>query len=197
MTVQSELRVIGSLGELALTNVPDKSIMSEGTCLLPRKVTPKAPPIKTQGIKTKVVPLIASSIMWSGDGRWIEPFFGSGVVALNILPNRAILADINEHLINLYRSIQEGTITGRTVRAHLQREGATLFEKGESHYYALRDRFNEEGDPLDFIFLSRSCFNGMMRFNKRLIAHHRKHSCNLWSSLRSYTVSFHDSSNCE
>ena len=79
------------------------------TYLLPCVVTPKAPPIKTQGIKTKVVPLIARSISWSGDGRWIEPFLGSGVVALNIMPPRAILADTNEHVINVYRGISQGT----------------------------------------------------------------------------------------
>ncbi|TMV43360.1 DNA adenine methylase, partial [Thioclava sp. BHET1] len=70
---------------------------------LPRPVRPKAPPIKTQGIKTKVVPLIARSIVWDGVGRWIEPFLGSGVVALNIGPQRAILADTNEHMIGLFR----------------------------------------------------------------------------------------------
>lgn len=133
---------------------------------LPRAVRPKAPPIKTQGIKTKVVPLIARSIAWSGEGRWIEPFLGSGVVALNIAPEKALLADTNEHAIDLYRGIQDGRINGPSVRAYLRREGALLLDRGESHYYAVRERFNENGDPFDFIFLSRSCFNGMMRFNR-------------------------------
>ena len=62
---------------------------------LPCDVSPKAPRIKTQGIKTKVVPLIAKSIQWSGEGRWIEPFLGSGVVALNVAPERALPADTN------------------------------------------------------------------------------------------------------
>lgn len=134
---------------------------------LPRVVSPKAPPIKTQGIKTKVVPLIARSIVWDGRGRWIEPFLGSAVVALNIAPERALLADTNEHMITLYRGIQEGSINGRTMRTYLEREGTELLDKGEQHYYAVRDRFNKFGDPFDFVFLSRSCFNGMMRFNRK------------------------------
>lgn len=134
---------------------------------LPRTIRPKAPPIKTQGIKTKVVPLIARSILWNGSGRWIEPFLGSGVVALNIAPQRAVLSDTNEHMIALYRGIQDGSINGRTMRAYLEREGSQLMDKGESHYYAVRDRFNDAGDPFDFVFLSRSCFNGMMRFNRK------------------------------
>lgn len=50
---------------------------------------------------------------------------------------------------------------------HLTREGAALAESGEAHYYAVRQRFNERADPLDFLFLNRSCFNGVMRFNKK------------------------------
>lgn len=133
--------------------------------LLPRTIIPKAPPIKIQGIKTKVVPLIARSIEWSGAGRWIEPFLGSAVVALNIKPHRAVLADTNEHLIKLYKGIKEGRINGKAVRAFLEREGSILLEDGERYYYYVRDRFNDAGDPFDFLFLSRSCFNGMMRFN--------------------------------
>lgn len=135
--------------------------------LLPRDLKPKAPPLKTQGIKTKLVPLIARSVSWRGRGRWIEPFFGSGVVALNIMPNRATLADTNAHVIDLYRQIQAGTLTGRTVRTHLEREGRALSSRGEDYYYTVRERFNRTGEPLDFLFLSRSCFNGMMRFNRK------------------------------
>lgn len=92
---------------------------------------------------------------------------GSAVVALNIAPQRALLADTNEHMINLYRGIQVGSINGRTMREYLEREGTELLDRGETHFYAVRDRFNEHGDPFDFVFLSRSCFNGMMRFNRK------------------------------
>jgi len=134
---------------------------------LPRNIRPKAPPIKTQGIKTKVIPLISSSIAWDGKGRWIEPFLGSAAVALNIAPQRAVLADTNEHLITFYKGIQSGLISGRSMREYLEKEGSHLLDNGESHYYKVRDRFNETGNPFDFIFLSRSCFNGMMRFNRK------------------------------
>lgn len=38
---------------------------------------------------------------------------------------------------------------------------------GESHYYFIRDRFNSQGSPLDFLFLNRAGFNGMIRFNRK------------------------------
>lgn len=135
--------------------------------MFPKHVAPKAPPIKTQGIKTKITPMIAASIHWNGQGRWVEPFLGSGAVALNLAPNRALLADTNKHIVNFYKDVQSGTITGASARRFLEVEGRRLLDVGEDHFYFIRDRFNEEAAPLDFLFLSRACFNGVMRFNSK------------------------------
>ncbi len=125
------------------------------------------PPIKTQGIKTKAVPFIRDSVEWDGSGRWVEPFVGSAVVPLNIVPARAVLGDANPHVIEFYRAIQRGGIDGSTARMFLEREGDRLLRDGEDHYYRVRERFNEERDPLDFLFLNRACFNGLVRFNRK------------------------------
>lgn len=127
----------------------------------------KAPPIKMQGIKTKIVPHIRTSIDWHGRGRWVEPFVGSATVLFNINPDRAILGDTNVHLIHFYKAIQKNEITTNSVRAFLEREGKYLMFDGEEHYYWVRERFNCNHDPHDFLFLNRSCFNGLMRFNKK------------------------------
>ncbi|MGH9892611.1 MAG: DNA adenine methylase, partial [bacterium] len=127
----------------------------------------KAPLIKSQGIKTRLVPFILSRIAWDGAGRWVEPFVGSGAVLFNAVPERAIAADSNEHLIRLYQAVQRREVTPHSVEAHLKREGAALRQKGEDHYYEVRTRFNADHSPLDLIFLNRSCFNGVMRFNRR------------------------------
>lgn len=124
------------------------------------------PPIKCQGIKTKLVPLIKRSVPFPITGQWIEPFAGSCVVALNVRPERALLCDVNRHIVAFYRAIQDGTITPARVRAFLEVEGACLAREGEAHYYAVRARFNADASPLDFLFLSRACFNGVMRFNR-------------------------------
>jgi len=137
------------------------------TPLLPKRIRRVfVPPIKCQGIKTKLVRFIASNIAWDGDGTWIEPFLGSGVVLFNVAPTKAIAADANPHLIRFYQAVQAGEVTPASVREHLTREGARLLAEGEAHYYALRDRFNDAHSPLDFLFLSRACFNGVMRFNR-------------------------------
>ena len=124
------------------------------------------PPIKSQGIKTRLAPWIRS-IVPNDIGRWIEPFMGTGVVAFNLAPKRALLCDTNPHLIAFYQGIAAGEITPGIVRHYLETEGARLSEKGESHYYAIRNRFNEKHRPLDFLFLNRAGFNGMIRFNQR------------------------------
>jgi DNA adenine methylase len=125
------------------------------------------PPIKSQGIKTKLVPWIQSIIPSDFDGLWIEPFMGTGAVAFNVAPQHALLSDTNPHLINFYSGIASGEITAETVKSYLTREGALLLEKGEDHYYFIRDRFNAEHSPLDFLFINRAGFNGMIRFNRK------------------------------
>lgn len=124
------------------------------------------PPIKTQGIKTKIVPLIKSNVFLPEKSMWIEPFMGSGVVGFNVAPADAVFADINPHIIAFYNQIKEGRITARCVREFLEKEGEKLAQKDDAYYYEVRERFNQEHDPLDFLFLNRSCFNGMIRFNK-------------------------------
>ena len=64
----------------------------------------QVPPIKCQGIKTKLVPMILRRIDRDPEGVWVEPFLGSGVVALNVAPKRALLADTNPHLIRFLSS---------------------------------------------------------------------------------------------
>lgn len=125
------------------------------------------PPIKSQGIKSKLVEWISSNVNNSSYERWVEPFMGTGVVAFNVRPKKALMCDSNPHLINFYNAIKNKQITGAIVKRHLTDEGKKLLETNGNYYYEVRSRFNDNGNPLDFLFLSRSCFNGMMRFNKK------------------------------
>lgn len=125
------------------------------------------PPIKIQGKKTKLISFIRENLPEKFD-RWIEPFMGSGVVGFNVQPKKAVFADNNPHIIEFYNQIKNEKITPQIVREFLEYEGEILLKKGDKHYYNIRERFNREHAPLDFLFLNRSCFNGMIRFNKSL-----------------------------
>lgn len=127
----------------------------------------QVPPIKCQGIKTKLVPFIQEHIGWDGQGQWIEPFLGSGVVGFNVQPKRAFFADTNPHIINFYQEINRKRITPAIVKKYLVSEGAKLTQQGEDYYYQVRTRFNQSHEPLDFLFLSRAGFNGVIRFNSK------------------------------
>lgn len=136
----------------------DKILMDNGKTFIP--------PIKIQGIKTKLVPLIKRTASLDAGMVWVEPFMGSGAVGFNIDPETAVFADVNPYIINFYRKIQDGAITADIVRDFLEHEGRLLEKYGGDYYYSVRKRFNEKHEPLDFLFLNRSCFNGMVRFNR-------------------------------
>lgn len=130
------------------------------------------PPIKSQGIKTKIVPTINRIIESANNpftGDWYEPFFGTGVVGFNSpIKGRKIVGDTNPHLIRFYNAVLDGTINEGSVREYLEdahKRLSTADEGGYAYYRKVRDRFNTEHDPFDFLFLSRAGFNGMIRFN--------------------------------
>jgi DNA adenine methylase len=127
---------------------------------------PLVPPLKCQGIKTKLVEEIRRIAQTQFFERWVEPFCGSCVVPLNVQPKRALLSDSNIHIIRLYQEIQQGKLTPAIAKSFLTDEGEKLRRGGEDYYYAVRQRFNDSPNSLDFLFLNRSCFNGVMRFNR-------------------------------
>ena len=123
-------------------------------------------PIKTQGKKTKLLQEI-KKIIEINDKVYIEPFLGSGVVLFNLNPEKAYVSDNNIHIINFYKNIQNGSITPENARQFLEFHGNKLREIGKEYYYVMRDEFNKNHNSLYFLFLNRSCFNGVMRFNKK------------------------------
>jgi len=92
---------------------------------------------------------------------YLEPFVGSGVLYLRLNPKRAILSDINEHLIQAYE----------TVRAEpkLVWDCLMAWSPTSEFYYHLREKQTTQLNDLEraarFIYLNRYCFNGVYRTN--------------------------------
>ena len=130
------------------------------------------PPIKIQGKKTKIVPKImeiADEILNEHPeiDTWVEPFLGSGVVAFNC-PGRikkVIVNDINPHIIKFYKGVADGIITPDKIREVFNTHNQNLLKDGYDYYNQIKDRFNQSFDTMDFLFLTRTGFNGVMRFN--------------------------------
>ena len=121
------------------------------------------PPLKWAGGKRWLVPHLKPIWESNSNRRYVEPFCGGLAVALGLQPAQALLNDINSHLINFYRHVQDG------LEMHIQ------MRNDEKLFYQHRDRFNQlirddeahtrEGAQL-FYYLNRTCFNGLCRFNK-------------------------------
>ncbi|HEX8224960.1 MAG TPA: Dam family site-specific DNA-(adenine-N6)-methyltransferase [Allosphingosinicella sp.] len=95
-------------------------------------------------------------------GKYFEPFLGSGAIFFQLSPSRARLSDTNSDLVATYKAIQ----------AHPLAVEAALRELSVHHsddfYYEVR-----ESSPTDvakraarFIYLNRTCWNGLYRVNK-------------------------------
>ncbi len=123
------------------------------------------PPIKCQGIKTKLVSQIKKLV--NKYDIWYEPFMGSGVVGFNIKPQTAIFSDTNPHLINFYNDIKYKKFTSSDCRLYLEKQSELLLRYGKEYYIEVRNNFNKQPNSYDFLFLNRSCFNGLMRFNSK------------------------------
>lgn len=95
-------------------------------------------------------------------GRYIEPFLGSGAVFFSLSPEEAILSDLNPELIRTYRAIKTDW---KKVARSLQRHHKLHNKK---YYYLIREkdfecRFERAAR---FIYLNRTCWNGLYRVNR-------------------------------
>ena len=98
---------------------------------------------------------------------YIEPFLGSGEVLFNINPDYALVSDNNIHIIAFFKALQDRIITPNIIREFLEVHGEKLQKQGKEYYYEMRTEFNRTHNPLYFLFVNRSCFNGVMRFNNK------------------------------
>lgn len=113
-----------------------------------------------------------------GEVVYVEPFVGGGAVLFWILqeyPNitKAVINDINKELICTYRVIKNDVENLILELARIQTEYLALDDAYRKEYYlAQRERFNgKDNSELKiaalFIFLNRTCFNGLYRVNSK------------------------------
>ena len=122
------------------------------------------PPLKWAGGKRWQVPHLRP--LWEPHcyRRLVEPFCGGLAVTLGLMPRRALLNDINPHVLNFYRWLKRGL----TISIPMTNESR--------QYYAHRERFNQlliegqgENDEAAalFYYLNRTGYNGLCRFNSK------------------------------
>ncbi len=120
------------------------------------------PFIKWSGSKRSQVREIVSYFPKSIN-TFYEPFLGSGAILGYFKPQKAIVSDLNEPLILLWKKLQKNP---QEIARDYRRNWNSLQNKGHTYFYKIRDRFNKEQSPLDLLFLTRTCVNGLIRYNK-------------------------------
>lgn len=141
------------------------------------------PFLKWAGGKTQLIEEIKNNlpeIVFREPFTYIEPFVGSGAVLfwlLNHFPNmkKAVINDINKELIDTYDTIANSPKELISVLEDLQNKYYVLENNEEAKknfYYEKRTLFNSKNEEkliqsALFIFLNRTCFNGLYRVNRK------------------------------
>jgi len=122
------------------------------------------PPLKWAGGKRWLVPFLEPLWQPYSNKRLVEPFCGGLAVTLGLMPEKALLNDINPCLINFFAWLRRGLYINITM------------ENDEELYYRHRSRFNqllEESKENSretaelFYYLNRTGYNGLCRFNRK------------------------------
>lgn len=144
------------------------------------------PVIKYRGGKSKEIPHFLQYIPQNFN-RYIEPFLGGGAVYFHLEPQRAIINDVNERLMNFYTQLRDEYPTMRVQLDKLQKiyeENQAAFKSlkakkpdqrvpnaNEDLYYRIRELFNHsDGTYLDsviYFFINKTAYSGMIRYNAR------------------------------
>lgn len=140
------------------------------------------PFLKWAGGKSQLINDIRTALpieLTSQKFTYVEPFVGSGAILFWILENfpnveRAIINDINADLTNTYKVIAENPEMLIAVLDEFQKLYYTFENDAEgrkAYYMQQRALFNERSTNKEtqaalFIFLNRTCFNGLFRVNK-------------------------------
>ena len=100
----------------------------------------------------------------SSFSRYFEPFLGSGAVLGCLAPKVGIASDVIGPLIEIWKKVVEDP--NEVKRWYIER--FELMEKlgKEEAYYFIRSRYNNHQSAADFLYLSRCCYGGVIRFRQ-------------------------------
>ncbi len=108
------------------------------------------------------------------EGQYIEPFLGSGAVFFEVMkkqarPFRSRLGDTNKQLVETFLAVRDRPEWISERLEALQAAYSNASDKSE-YYYTTRDAYNAQlprVDPAVFVFLNRTCWNGLYRVNRQ------------------------------
>lgn len=121
------------------------------------------PPLKWAGGKRWLVPHLEPIWQDNSSRRLVEPFCGGLAVTLGLTPKKALLNDINPHLLNFYRQLKSGL----TLDIEMENNSDLFYLQRERFNALIKEQKHETPEAAQlFYYLNRTCFNGLCRFNK-------------------------------
>lgn len=131
------------------------------------------PPVKIPGGKRKLAAQICAH-MPAQINRYVEPFCGGAAVFFHLYNEGRLggatvrLSDANPELVSVFRAIRDEPAS---LIAHLREHAGRYDRKGKDYYLAVRSQDPREWNDHAriggrFIFLNRTCFNGVIRYNR-------------------------------
>lgn len=95
---------------------------------------------------------------------YYEPFLGSGAVLGTLAPEKAVASDSFPPLIGIWKMLRKEPETLKTWYA----ERWETVNSGDKvkEYERIKAHYNANPNPADLLFLSRSCYGGVVRFRQ-------------------------------
>jgi DNA adenine methylase len=104
-------------------------------------------------------------------GTYFEPFLGGAAIFFALNPKKAVLTDVNEGLVNLYKCVQDDYLAVLAEAQKLEKKYNKLDLDGQSElFYKTRASYNSNDrkglkNAVDFLLLNKAGFNGIYREN--------------------------------
>ena len=124
---------------------------------------PSSQLLKWVGNKQKMASEIAGSFP-SHFNRFYEPFLGSGAVIATVAPKSGLGSDIFKPLVEIWQKLQ--TKPNQLVDWYAERRNRLELYDKEEVYEQVLHSFNTKHNGADFLYLTRSCYGGVVRFRK-------------------------------
>jgi DNA adenine methylase len=129
------------------------------------------PYLKWAGGKRQMLPEIKKYLPEDIDKYlYYEPFVGAGAVFFDLLPKKAVINDRNTQLIITYRAIKNNVEDlVRLLKEHQQKNAKEYYcqKRNLDRDGASFDRLTETEKAARFIFLNKTCYNGLYRVNSK------------------------------
>lgn len=120
------------------------------------------PVIKWSGSKRQVAHELSRFI--THGNTYYEPFVGGGAMLPFRNIRQGVANDIIPELIELWKAIKDSP---EQTAFEYQTRWKKLQQEGHQVYYEIRDHFNQTKNCFDFLFLTRTCVNGLIRYNEK------------------------------